>query len=303
MVDVALAGTGGMMPLPNRFLTALVVRHNGRCLLIDCGEGTQITLKLLGFGFKNIDVICITHFHADHISGIVGLLLTLGNSNRVEPITIIGPPGLTHVVKSLLVIAPELPYGIVFHELMPDNNPVIKINDFCISAIPVAHRLTCYGYSVEFKRQGQFNPIKAEELGIPKKFWSLLQKGENVEFDGNIFTSDMVLGAERKGIKISYVTDTRPTATLPEFVKDSTLFVCEGIYGEDDKKDKALKNMHMLFSEAATIAKAGKVKELWLTHFSPALTEPGEFLHVARGIFPNTAETFDRKTVSLRFED
>jgi len=116
MLDVALLGTGGMMPLPNRFLTSMLCRVNGLMLLVDCGEGTQITLQKLGWGFKNIDAIAITHFHADHISGLPGILLAMGNADREDPLLMLGPPRLAHVVQSLRVIVPELPFEIYFKE-------------------------------------------------------------------------------------------------------------------------------------------------------------------------------------------
>ena len=108
MLDVCLLGTAGMMPLPHRWLTAALMRYNGSNLLIDCGEGTQIAIKEKGWTFKPIDAICFTHYHADHISGLPGLLLTMGNTDRREPLTMIGPKGLERVVNSLRVICPEL---------------------------------------------------------------------------------------------------------------------------------------------------------------------------------------------------
>ena len=117
MLDICLLGTGGMMPLPGRWLTSLALRFNGSCMLIDCGEGTQIAMKRAGISSKPFDVICFTHFHADHISGLPGLLLSMGNAERTEPLTIIGPKGVERVVNSLRVIAPELPFDIKFIEL------------------------------------------------------------------------------------------------------------------------------------------------------------------------------------------
>ena len=299
MLDVALLGTGGMMPLPNRFLTSMLCRFNGRLLMIDCGEGTQVTLKLLGWGFKNIDTICFTHFHADHISGLPGILLTIGNSGRTEPITLIGPKGLKKVVDGLRVIAPELQFEINFEEL--ENESCLKFNDFLIKSIQVDHGLPCFAYSINIERNGLFDLEKAEKLGLPKKYWSILQRNEYVEYDGKVYTSDMVLGEPRKGFKISYCTDSRPTESLPEFVKDSDLFICEGIYGEDEKLSKAIEHKHMIFSEAATIAKKGNVRELWLTHYSPALIDPQSLIHFAKDIFENSHCGHDRKTTSFKF--
>ena len=117
MLDVCLLGCGGMMPLPYRWLTSLMARYNGTSILIDCGEGTQIAIKEKGWSAKPIDVLCFTHYHADHVSGLPGLLLTMGNAERREPLLIIGPKGLERVVNALRVIAPELPFSIEYMEI------------------------------------------------------------------------------------------------------------------------------------------------------------------------------------------
>ena len=197
MLDVCLLGTGGMMPLPYRWLTSLMVRYNGSSLLIDCGEGTQIAIKEKGWSFKPIDVICFTHYHGDHISGLPGLLLTMGNADRKEPLTLIGP----------------------------------------------------------------------------------------------------------KGLKITYATDTRPTESILENAKHADLFICEGMYGEKDKLKKAKEYKHMTFYEAAELAKAAEVKEMWLTHYSPSLNRPEEYLKDARDIFGNTVASRDGQSVELVFEE
>ena len=139
MLDVALLGTGGMMPLPGRYLTSLMLRLEGRMMLIDCGECTQVTMKLLGWGFKNIDVICFTHYHADHISGLPGLLLTIGNSARTEPLTLVGPKGLKKVYAGLSCICPELPFEVKLIELEPQDT--IDIGVFHINCLKVNYLL------------------------------------------------------------------------------------------------------------------------------------------------------------------
>ena len=300
MLDVALLGCGGMMPMPGRFLTSLFLRHNGRFALIDCGEGTQVSLRILGWGFKNIDIIMFTHFHADHITGLPGLLLTIGNSGREEPLILMGPKGLGTVVSALTIVSREIPFEIKIIEI--EGPSEFNLGDFIIKALPLDHRTKCYAYTVSISRLAKFNPENAIGLGIPKQMWSYLQKGEEVSHEGKIYTPDMVMGDVRKGIKIAYCTDTRPVKALPGFVKGADLFVCEGIYGDNDKIDKAREYKHMLFSEAASIAKEGEVNELWLTHYSPSLTKPEEFLYNATNIFQKTFLGFDRKNTTIKFE-
>lgn len=302
MLDVCLLGSGGMMPLPYRWLTTLMTRYNGSSLLIDCGEGTQIAIKEKGWSFKPIDIICFTHFHGDHISGLPGLLLTMGNAERTEPLTLVGPKGLERVVSALRVIAPELPFPIRFIELSGAEEE-LRLGGYVIRAFRVNHNITCYGYSLEIERAGKFRLDRALELGIPKPFWNKLQKGETVEDGGRIYTPDMVMGERRKGIKVVYCTDTRPTASIAANARNADLFICEGMYGEKGKEDKAAAYKHMTFYEAAKLAREADVRELWLTHYSPSLTRPEEYMEEVRRIFPRAAAGKDRKSVELDFED
>ena len=303
MLDICLLGTGGMMPLPGRFLTSLMARYNGSNLLIDCGEATQIAIKKKGWVFKPIDVICFTHYHADHISGLPGLLLTIGNAERTEPLTLIGPPGLERVVNALRCIAPELPFPLKFHELT-EPEEYIEICGYHITAFKVQHKVSCYGYTLEIPRTGKFDAKRAKEQNIPLAFWNRLQKGETVETeDGVIFTPEMVLGPDRKGLKVTYTTDTRPVPAIATFAADSDLFICEGMYGEPDKAKKAREYKHMTFREAAGLAKEAQPKEMWLTHFSPSLVYPENYLEDVREIFPETYLGKDGKSVTLKFEE
>jgi len=301
MLDVCLLGTGGMMPLPNRWLTALLIRYNGRMILIDCGEGTQIPIKLAGWGFKAIDIILFTHYHADHIAGLPGLLLTLGNSGRSEPLTLMGPPGIKKVIEGLTVISPELPYELRLIELSENENTELFINDIFIKSIPVEHNLTCLAYCIELKRQSKFDSERAKKLNIPINYWKHLQKGETITLEDRVINPEMVLGEKRKGIKICYCTDTRPVEGLLEFIKASDLFVCEGMYGDENDADKAVRKKHMTFSEAGLLAKRGNVKELWLTHYSPSLTEPEKYIEAASTIFKNTIVGTDLLTKTIKY--
>ncbi len=302
MLDICLAGTGGMMPLPYRWLTSLMLRYEGSQLLIDCGEGTQIALKKRGWSFKPIDIICITHFHADHISGLVGLLLTMGNAERTEPVTMIGPRGLEKVVNSLRIVAPELPFPIEFIELS-EPSATITVRDYVITAYKVQHAIPTYGYAVEIPRAGRFQVERAEALGLPVTYWNRLQKGETVDFEGETYYPEMVMGPPRKGLKVAYCTDSRPTRSIVEGARGADLFICEGMYGERGSEERAAEHKHMNFAEAAALAKAAEVRELWLTHFSPALNHPEEFIDVAREIFPNAKTGTDGMSLTLKFTE
>lgn len=302
MLDVCLLGTGGMMPLPYRWLTSLMVRYNGSSLLIDCGEGTQIAIKEKGWSFKPVDVICFTHYHGDHISGLPGMLLTMGNADRTEPLILIGPKGLERVVGALRVIAPELPFKIIYKEIT-EREQTFEMNGYRLKAFRVNHNVPCYGYTLEVDRAGRFDVDRAEAAGIPKRFWGILQKGETVVDEGAVFTPDMVLGPARKGLKITYSTDTRPTDSIRENAKGSDLFVCEGMYGEKEKQKKAKEYKHMTFYEAAELARAAGVKELWLTHYSPSLSYPEEYMKDVRAIFGAAVAAKDGQSAELVFEE
>ena len=302
MLDVCLLGSGGMMPLPYRWLTSLMVRYNGSSLLIDCGEGTQIAIKEKGWSPKPIDVICFTHFHGDHISGLPGLLLTMGNAERTEPLTLIGPKGLERVVNALRVIAPELPFELNFLEI-EGATQTFELNGYRLKAFRVNHNVLCYGYTLEIDRNGKFDVEKAKELPVPRNYWGRLQKGETLEWEGKTYTPDMVLGPARRGIKLTYTTDTRPTASIRENAKGSDLFICEGMYGEKEKIEKAKAYKHMTFHEAAELAKDSEVGEMWLTHYSPSLTWPDDYMEEVRKIFPRAKAGKDKMTTELDFPE
>ncbi len=302
MLDICLLGTGGMMPLPHRWLTSLMARYNGTDILIDCGEGTQIAMKEKGWSPKPIDVICFTHFHADHISGLPGMLLTMGNAERREPLTLIGPKGLTKVVNSLRVIAPELPFEIVYVEIT-ESEQSFSFQNFRIEAYRVNHNVVCYGYNIAVDRIGRFDVERAKALNIPRNYWNPLQKGEIIEIEGRTFTPDMVLGAPRKGLKVTYCTDTRPTESIVKNAQGADLFICEGMYGEPDKAKKAKEYKHMTFYEAAQMAKRAEVKELWLTHYSPSLLRPDDYMQEVWKIFPNTVAARDGRSVDLTYDE
>ena len=299
MIDVCLLGTGGMMPLPNRALTSLYVRCGGRVVLIDCGEGTQTAIRRASLRFKPIEAILITHFHADHISGLPGLLLTLGNEGRTEELHIYGPVGLERVVTSLRIIVGELPFEIVYHELKTGEETVF----FCAGlegvAFPLDHGMPCFGYRLDLKRPGRFDPVRAKERGVPVVLWSRLQKGEALEG----YVPEDVLGEPRTGLKLLYATDSRPVARMTQLAENVDLLILEGMFGQAEKLERAKEARHMLMQEAAQIAREADAKQLWLTHFSPANPEPEQFLEELQNIFPETCIGTDGLYTELRFAE
>lgn len=303
MVNLTMLGTGGNVPSPNRFCSSAFINYNGKKMLIDCGEGAQISMKSIGCGFKGIDLIMITHLHGDHINGLIGLLATLGNAEKRTPLTIIGPKGIKRAISAMMILIEGLPYKLNIVEnpigsfCINDDN----LKDIEISTHTLDHSIECIGYSLYFKRNRKFCSKNAIKNNIPKNLWSHLQKGNSYFLDDHVYTPDMVLGNERKGIKISYITDTRPIESIVDFVRDSDLFVCEGMYGDDMDISKAVKNKHMTFREAATLAKNANVKKLLLTHFSPSVDKADYFIENATSVFKNTLIGYDGISVEVSY--
>lgn len=284
MLDICLLGTGGMMPLPYRWLTALMARFNGTSILIDCGEGTQIAMKEKGWSPKPIDIMCFTHYHADHISGLPGMLLTMGNAEKTSPLFIIGPKGLARVVNALRVVAPELPFEINYLEIT-EAEQVFEFDGFRIEAFRVNHNVLCYGYNIVVSRKGKFQLDKALALGLDRKYWSRLQKGEIIELPEGTYTPEMVLGEARKGLKVTYCTDSRPTEGIIKNAAGADLFICEGMYGEPDKKEKAKEYKHMTFYEAKTYGKTGRSGEIVADTLFPFFSTAGGLQEGSAGNF------------------
>ena len=296
MLDVCLPGTGGTVPQLDRFLASCYMRYNGVGLLIDCGEGTQLAVKKAGFSLRRISTILLTHFHADHCSGLPGLLLSMGNEGHTEPLVIAGPKGVDDVVKALTTICPELPFRIKT-ETMGDFDTLSR-DGFEVTSFEVRHSCPCLGYDVRIRRSGLFDRAKAEANGVPMALWSRLQHGETV--DG--YTPSMVLGEARRGIHVTYSTDTRPADILSTMAADADLFITEGMF-ESAKLDRAKESQHMTMAEAAALAKEAGCAELWLTHFSPALPDPTPYAGEAAAVFPGAVLAADGITKTIRFAD
>ena len=203
---------------------------------------------------------------------------------------------------SLRVIAPELPFPIVYREI-EGAEQTFEMNGYRLKAFRVNHNVLCYGYTLEIDRAGKFDAAKAKAQNIPLPYWSRLQNGETIESEEGVFTPDMVLGPPRKGLKLTYTTDTRPTESIRRNAEKSDLFICEGMYGEKEKAAKAAEYKHMTFYEAAQIAADAQVGEMWLTHYSPSLTRPEPYMDEVRRIFPAAKAGKDGMSTELMFKD
>jgi ribonuclease Z len=307
-LEAFILGSGGMMPLPNRFLTSVLLRREGELFLFDGGEGTQVSLRKLNLRWKKISAIFISHTHADHVTGLPGILMLSSQVDRDDPLTIIGPPKIAEYIESSRrVLDMYINYEIVVKEIT-EPGIVYEGENFHIRAFPLRHTKPCVGYVFEEdERPGAFHPEKAEELKVPRgPLWSKLQNGEPVlSSDGLMVYPEQVLGEKRKGRKFSYVTDTLAFPEIAPEVANSDLFVCEGMF-ERDLLESAKEKKHMTAEQAAQIAlQAGGIKKLALIHYSPRYTEHNlkQLLKEAQAIFPDTVLSRDRAVFPIEYED
>ena len=261
-------------------------------------------MKEAGCSAHNIDLILLTHFHGDHVMGLPGILMSMGMSGRTEPVTIVGPENLLQVVSGLCIAA-GIPFEVQTVELKkPEYRfPFPDGSLMHIHAFAVKHSVKTYGYTLELERRRRFDPEQAAKYHIPIKYWSRLQKDETIRDGGMVYTPDMVLGEQRRGIKVTYCTDTRPTELIAKAAAGSDLAIFEGMYGSDERLEAARVKHHMIFSEAAALAKEARVGELWLTHYSPSEPDPEQWIDNARSIFPNSQCGSDGKHIVLNYPD
>jgi ribonuclease Z len=296
-----------MMPLPYRHLTSALVRREGDIFLFDCGEGTQVSLRRLNLRWKKINAIFISHTHADHVTGLPGLLMLSSQVDRDEPLYIYGPPKIAEYVEtSRNVLDMYINYQIVVKEITAPC-AVYEGEGFYIRAFPLRHTKTCVGYTLEeLDRPGEFNPETALALGVPRgPLWNKLQHGQTVKSSGGEdVTPEQVLGRKRQGRKFSFVTDTLYTPSIADEVRGSDLFICEGMFA-DDVAGQALEKKHMTARQAAKLARAARVKKLALIHYSPRYTdrELSILLSEAQSEFADTVLTRDRMAFELPYEE
>ncbi len=301
MIDIAFLGNGSMMPLPNRWLSSILLRVDGEITLLDCGEGTQIPWRVLGWGFKRVSTICLSHNHADHVAGLPGVLHAIAIADRTLPVTIVGPKGTRHVVSGLRMIAPDLPFEVQVADLARGDE--WQAGKLRMSVVDGDHRIRSLIVRFDVPRKPEFRAHLAEEAGIPRQHWSVLSEGLDVEWESGSAKAAQFLGPARPGLSVGFMTDTRPTAFALELLHGVDLLIAEGTYGDEADLDNAIRNKHMTFREAAEVARDAGAKELILTHFSQKLADPAQWLDNARSVFPNVTVADSGKTVSLDFRD
>ncbi|MBR1738809.1 MAG: ribonuclease Z [Ruminococcus sp.] len=304
MPEICLLGTGGMLPLKNRWLTSCYIEHNGRAVLIDCGEGTQIAFAEHGLKLSRVDILLLTHAHADHVTGLPGLLLSMGNCSRTEPLEVVMPKSCYNTFLSLMNVCGKLPYEVRTRTL-PDKEPSrfkAEVIDpmLTVSSLPLKHSMPCLGYRLDFARKPVFLPENARALGVPVEHWRTLHAGQEVTLpDGRVISPSDVTGRERPDTVITYTTDTLPIGQIADFAAGSDLFICEGMYGDPDKKESMDKKGHMLMQDACRLAASAGAKRLWLTHYSPAEPDPTVYRRELERIFPGVVISRDGERCDL----
>lgn len=298
MIDVCLLGIGGMMPLPERPLSASLVRVGGETILFDCGEGTQVNWRLSGWAFRPTGTILLSHLHADHIAGLPGILFQIAHAGRTEPVTIYGPERTAEIVMHLVQIVGRLPYELQVVQL-DGGESIPFVAGMTLSTLRLQHHMPCLGYRLDLPRARRFDPDRAREMNVPMQSWSCLQAGETV--DG--IAPDVVLGPERRGLGLSLITDTSFFEDLVPFVSESDLLISESMYGLDEKADDAERRGHMTARQAARLGSDARVRHLWLTHFSPAVTDLEELGRVAHEECSDVEVGYPGLTTTLRFDE
>ena len=306
-LEAFILGCGGMMPLPYRHLTSVLLRREGDLFLFDAGEGTQVSLRRLNLRWKKINTIFISHTHADHVTGLPGILMLSAQVDRDEPLYIIGPPKIKEYVEtSRQVLDMYINYEIIIQEVT-EPGVVYKTDEFQVRAFRLEHTKPCLGYVFEeFPRQGAFDPEAARRLNVPcGPLWSRLQAGIAVEAaDGTVVESSQVLGPPRSGRKFSFVTDTKYLSTIAPEVAGSDFLFFESMFAKGMEQDAAEKK-HMTCTQAALIARDAAVKKMALIHYSPRYTDYDlkQLLKDAQEIFPNTVLSKDRMVETIEYRD
>lgn len=307
MLTITLLGTAATMPLPDRALSTAFAACGGHGLLFDCGEGTQAAARRAGVNLMRADTVCLTHYHGDHIFGLPGLLQTLGAQGRTRPLLLVGPKGLAGIWSAVRALTGPLPYAVRLQEAdgplaldaLSEGWPAGAV----LRPFATRHRVPSVGYRLELPRAGRFDPARARALGVPVQQWKLLQKGQSVAVEGRTVQPAQVLGAPRKGLSVVFSGDTAPCPYYLQAAHDADLLICDATYAFPEQEDQARQWGHSTFGQSASLAAQARAKRLWLTHYSPMITDPEEYAAQAQNIFPAAECGFDGKSITLQYEE
>ncbi|AFI31546.1 ribonuclease Z [Borrelia crocidurae] len=294
--NINILGTGGTRPLHNRYLTSVLIEYQGESILFDCGEATQMSLRKQKISWQKIKMICITHLHADHITGLLGIVMLMAQSGdtRKEPLTIIGPIGIKKYLETNIeLLRVHKNYKIIYKEIITNKTEPILYEDKRkrIEYIKLKHSIDCIGYLfIEKDKPGKFDTQKAESLNIPKgPIRKKLQEGYEVMLNGKKIVPSEILGEIKKGLKFAYITDTAYFEELSTYIQNFNLVIIESTF-KDDLKEEAKKKLHLTAKLAAQITKKAKVYQTGLIHFSERYTlnkDLYELLNEAQQEYPN----------------
>ena len=304
MLRVTLLGTGATMPTPERGLAAMALSCQGRTILFDCGEGTQLQMRRHHVSAARVDFIALTHYHGDHIFGLPGLLQTIACLGRTEPLYFAGPEGLERAMAPIFALAGPMPFEIRGVTLGKNGADLSEFlpgwpRGSVLSAVETAHRVMSQGYVFHLRRAGRFLPEQAELLGVQKKDWGKLQRGERV---GRVKPSQ-VMGPERPGLTVAFSGDTKPCRAFEKAAKGADLLIHEATYASEADRAEANRWGHSTFADAAEAAVRTGAKRLWLTHLSQAIEDEAAALETARAIFPAAECPPDGHTIRLSFPE
>ena len=304
MLSLTFLGTGAATPTIDRNVAGLALQREGETILFDCGEGNQRQMMRYGVGFSFTEIF-FTHYHADHILGVTGLLRTMGLQDRTAPVTLYGPRNAKQILGAVIALGVErnhFPVEIV--ELRAGDR--LSRDEYDIVVFETDHRADTVGYALaEHRRLGRFNPERARELGIPEgPLWGRLHKGETIILeDGRSIAPVDLVGAPREGRTVVYSGDTRPYLPVIEASRGADLLVHEATFGGDEL-ERARETGHSTAAEAARVALEAGVRRLVLTHISPRYSRDApELLAEARAIFPETVIARDGMTVEIPFAE
>ena len=309
MLTITLLGTAATMPLPDRALSAAFAACGGHGLLWDCGEGTQAAAHRAGVNLMRVDAICLTHFHGDHIFGLPGLLQTLGAQGRTRPLVLAGPQGLAEIWAAVRALTGPLPCPVRLQVLQPGQELALDALSegwpagARLAAFATKHRVQSVGYRLELPRAGRFDPQRARALGVPVTDWKLLQRGQTVTAAGREVAPAEVLGPPRKGLRVVFSGDTAPCPGLLQAAQGADLLLCDATYALPEQEAQARQWGHSTFGQSAALAAQAGAARLWLTHYSPMITDPQEYAAQAQEIFPAAECGFDGKRITLQYEE